>query len=225
MNTATTASARASEFRQVLDYRAPFLIDKLLKEQIVDSADEGETLFAEVKKFLILDLVDPAKRWTIQSYRVDEVWHQFVLFTKEYGEFCNTYFGKYLHHAPGNSPKSPNEDSVQATSLEEFRVCYERTFGEPLAPVWRDEQSVKVSRRVLNDDAGTMMVAIDGDMVSLVGLGGHVFLSVTALARDALDFIARTGAFYVRELPGLSDEERVALVATLVEINVLRVAS
>jgi hypothetical protein len=46
------------------------------------------------------------------------------------------------------------------------------------------------------------------------------------LARDPLEFIARTGAFYVRELPGsLDDEETVALAAALVQCKVFRCAS
>ncbi len=37
-------------------------------------------------------------------------------------------------------------------------------------------------------------------------------------------FIATTGAFYVRELPAdLSDEEKVALISTLVDMRLLRV--
>jgi hypothetical protein len=29
---------------------------------------------------------------------VDEYWHQFILHTKEYMEFCQKYLGYYLHH-------------------------------------------------------------------------------------------------------------------------------
>ena len=51
---------------------------------------------------------------------------------------------------------------------------------------------------------------------------GDVLLSVNKIAREALAFVARTGAFYVRELPGLTNEEQVALIATLVEHKLLR---
>ncbi|SIT58661.1 hypothetical protein BQ8794_550004 [Mesorhizobium prunaredense] len=48
---------------------------------------------------------------------------------------------------------------------------------------------------------------------------------INDIARDALEFISCTGSFYVRELPGtLTDDEKVGLVATLVEHRVLRVA-
>jgi hypothetical protein len=45
------------------------------------------------------------------------------------------------------------------------------------------------------------------------------------IAYDALEFIAQTGAFYVRELPGgLTDKERVALVEALLSVGGLCVA-
>jgi hypothetical protein len=42
---------------------------------------------------------------------------------------------------------------------------------------------------------------------------------------DGLAFIADTGAFYVRELPGgLTDAEKVRLVETLLTVGTLRLA-
>ena len=35
---------------------------------------------------------------------IDETWHVFVLFTKEYTDFCNEYCGGYVHHAPHTGP-------------------------------------------------------------------------------------------------------------------------
>jgi hypothetical protein len=61
-------------------------------------------------------------------------------------------------------------------------------------------------------------------MVDLVDWDGRVLLSVSEIAREALQFTADTGAFYVRELPGdLTEGEKVALVSALVELKVLRV--
>jgi isocitrate dehydrogenase len=64
-------------------------------------------------------------------------------------------------------------------------------------------------------------------MIELVTPKGDMLLSVNELARNALDFVAQTTpVFYVRELPGdLEDDEKIALVATLVEYKLLRVAS
>lgn len=31
---------------------------------------------------------------------IDDMWHTFILFTREYTDFCNHYFGHYIHHVP-----------------------------------------------------------------------------------------------------------------------------
>lgn len=31
---------------------------------------------------------------------IDEMWHNFILYTRDYTHFCQRYFGQYLHHQP-----------------------------------------------------------------------------------------------------------------------------
>ena len=53
---------------------------------------------------------------------------------------------------------------------------------------------------------------------------GDVVFSVCGPARAALEFVAATGAFHVRGLPGdLTDDEKVAMVASLVDAGLLRI--
>jgi len=53
---------------------------------------------------------------------------------------------------------------------------------------------------------------------------GDVLFRVSELAQDALAFMVRTPAFYVRELPAdLTNDEKVALIAMLVEYKLLRI--
>src|SRR5262245_59456329 len=77
-----------SEYEEVLRYEAPFLIEKLLKERFVATQEEGEALFSEVKKYLVMCKAAPNVLWNVYSARVDKVWHEFVLFTREYAGFC-----------------------------------------------------------------------------------------------------------------------------------------
>jgi hypothetical protein len=219
------ADRESATYETVLRFEAPYLIEKLVKDRIVDTADEGEALFAEAKKFLILSYVDTDVSWNMYSTRVDEAWHQFVLFTSQYIAFCHRYFGQYLHHNPSNGPEAPGRPELKPSTFEGFRARYESFFGEPLPDVWLDGRSVSLSRRVINDNAGRSRVSVEGGMARLAGPGGRIDVVVNDIARDALEFIARTGSFYVRELPGvLTDEEKVGLVATLAEHRVLRVA-
>ena len=42
---------------------------------------------------------------------VDEAWHEFILFTKEYEHFCRQVFGKFLHHTPATAMTNQSEVS------------------------------------------------------------------------------------------------------------------
>jgi hypothetical protein len=220
-----------AHYMEALAYRAPFLIEKLMKEQIVETPEEGEALFSEVIKYFILCRCYPAKQWELMSRRIDEVWHQFVLFTPEYTAFCKRYFDRYLHHFPGNSPSTPAKPTdtahVAISPVVDFRNHYENLFGT-FPDIWFDRTSIAPGRRVLIDRlANRLVLAPDpgSDMVTLQWEKG-VILSVNSIARAALEFIVRTRAFYVRELPGdLTDEEKVAIVETLVAQRVLLVGA
>jgi hypothetical protein len=215
--------ARPTVF-DALDFDAPYLIEKLVKDHVADSADQGRALFTEVKRYLVLNQVDRTKSWKMYSLRVDEVWHQFVLFTVEYFAFCDKYFGHYAHHAPSNAPDPGFGHRAPEATFAEFSDRYREMFGVELPDVWDDSTSVTPHRRIVNERAGQLELGSTDSMVDLIGRNGRILFSVNEIARDALRFIAGTGAFYVRELPGdLNDDEKVALVATLVDMKLLRV--
>jgi hypothetical protein len=206
-----------------VDFEAPYVIEKLVKNRTADSTSEAVLLFREAKRYLVLAQSDRSIAWQMHSLRVDEAWHQFVLFTVQYAQFCREHFGGFVHHAPSNSPTDGTDSGVPRATFAEFRDRYEQLFGDDLPMVWFDEQTVTDDRRMLNEQAGTMSIEHVDDMVELVATHGHVVLRVNSVAYDALAFAATTGAFHVRELPGLTAEERVALAKALVAARALRV--
>lgn len=209
-----------------LSYTAPFLIEKLLQDHIAETAEEAEALFAEVKKYIALTQSDRAKIYAMHSLRVDVAWHQFILFTKEYAAFCHTYFGNFIHHCPSTAPRSEEERSIEVASLAQFWERYIELFGTPPSDIWNDAAAIRPTRRVLNRHPGQLVIKDVGDMIDLLSPTGEVLISVNEIARSALAFTSQTGAFYVRELPGeLDDDEKAALVAGLIQCNVLRLAS
>lgn len=215
-----------SALDDIFAFEAPYLIEKLIKNSIVDTTDEAEELFREVKRYLFLCDQDDYRVWNMYSLRVDEAWHQFILFTRQYIEFSERYFGRYVPHNPSNAPKVDTDRPVEKTSFTQFCARYEELFGEPLPDIWFDEKYVTLDRRLFTRWAGPLTTRVDGEMVELRNADGDVLFAVNDLALPALEFIARTGAFYVRELPGgLDDDEKVALATALVESRVLRSAS
>jgi hypothetical protein len=210
--------------QDALAYQAPFLIEKLLKEKIADTSEEAEALFTEVKRFMVLTQTDHTVVWDMYSLHIDEAWHNFVLFTWEYMGFCKRFFGRYIHHSPSNAPKTETVTVRQPISFEEFGKRYEQCFGSPPPELWRDETSVTLHRRIFDDHVGRLTLRHEGEDVELVNAAGDVLLRINELAHEALDYVSRTPVFYVRELPAsLTDEEKVELVATLVEYRMLRI--
>lgn len=212
-----------------LAFEAPYLIEKLLHDRICGTENEARELFREVKRYLFLSRADQSTIWEMYSFRIDEVWHQFVLFTRQYSEFCIRYYGAYLPHSPSNAPeliKNKETRMLPLATFSEFHDYYERVFGEPLPDCWYDERSIRLHRRVLNTRIDSLLLKQDCDHVELLNSEGKVVFAVDSLAAEAMSFIADTGAFYVRELPGgLADDEKIALVATLVQQKLLRPAS
>lgn len=99
-----------------------------LKEQEVQEA------IIEFKKYMIIHLVT-GKTIAMSSDIVDLVWHQFILFTKEYHEFCFSVFDEYIHHSPATDTKKPKQ-----VHLENLLSGYASLFGN-LPKIWKKELS------------------------------------------------------------------------------------
>lgn len=66
---------------------------------------------------------------------VDDFWHEHILFTKQYMEFCQEHFGEYIHHQPcGKGLKSMTSEMEGPEAYHDFLCMYRETFGEE-APV------------------------------------------------------------------------------------------
>jgi predicted metal-dependent enzyme (double-stranded beta helix superfamily) len=227
---ATTPAVTAGERRaQILQFRAPYLVEKLVKERVVRSESEGEDLFDEVKRYLFMTCLPGARRWQMYSSRVDSAWHNFVLFTSEYFRFCQQSFGRYVHHRPSNAPARDSSDEGPAPTFRDFASYYEETFARPLPDVWFDHVWVRGDTRLVNEHVRRQRVRVDGSRAELMisEEEGHsaVLVRVNSWAAEALRFIASNDLFLPRELPGpLSDHERRDLCAVLVGRHALRLS-
>lgn len=208
-----------------LAFEAPFVIDRLVRDRVTATVAEAEELFTEAKRYLVLCAATPELSFGMHSTMVDEAWHTFILFTSEYTEYGHHYFGDYLHHAPAGHRSTAATGGRNVASFDEFRRRYEQLFGHALPGVWYDDTSLTPDRRLSNDHTAVLTVRTEGQTVALSDEAGTVVLAVNELALPAVEFIAHTASFYVRELPGgLTDEEKVGLVAPLIRCGVLRLA-
>jgi hypothetical protein len=213
---------------EVLAFRAPYLEEKLVKDQIAAGREEADALFQEVKKYLILVHMDPSRGYSVYSHRIDAVWHEFVLFTDQYARFSARYFHTFMHHDPANAPKDEPASSgtVRAgVTYEEFCELYERRFATPLPDLWRDGLSVTLDARLRNEHVASNSVRLHGGKAELLLDDETVLARVDMWGEDALRFIATHRSFFARELPGsLAADDRLALCRALVRSRALRVA-
>lgn len=209
----------------VLSFKAPYLVEKLLKEKIVCTIGEAECLFDEVKKWLLLIHIDKTREWQMYSLRIDEVWHQFILYTNEYFNFCEKFFGKYVAHNPSNAPVPVDAIRTQIGNIKEFEECYQSIFKMSLPDLWFDERNVTILSRIQNDFVDDLVLNECDGLVILSDRLGRTIMSINSVAKGALAFMACTGVFFVREIPDLTDHEKIGLVAYFVERNYFRMAS
>lgn len=211
---------------ELLAFRAPYLEEKLVHLGIVEDHEEARLLFQEVKKYLVLAEMGADHSVPMFSVRIDEVWHQFVLFTAQYSEFCARFAGHYLHHAPEETPRDEIVPRETPLDFPQFRAVYEAIFGA-LSPLWLDELCLRPVTRVLcSPHAKPLAVYVEEESAVLrhEGSSPKVLCKVNRRAEAALRFIADQPFFLLRELPGLSDAERIELCRPLVEFHILRLA-
>ncbi|OBF96218.1 hypothetical protein A5790_05910 [Mycobacterium sp. 852002-51152_SCH6134967] len=222
--------ALEGRLQEALAFEAPYVIDRLVRDRVVATRASAEQLFNEAKKYLVLSAATPDKSFDMSSAMVDEAWHAFVLFTAEYTDFSQRYFGSYVHHAPAGERGGPETTildggSQEMASFDDFCRRYEVLFGQPLPRIWYDSDNVTPSTRVINDMAQTLTIAAEDHTVHVVDGTGNTVLSVDEMAIEAVEFIVNMHAFYVRELPGdLTAAEKVGLIQPLIRLGVLRLA-
>ena len=111
----------------VLSYKNHELTRRLLRKNRI-SSDQALELFDDLKKFLyIASLTGKPLRPTLA---IDEAWHEFILFTRDYQEFCSECFGKFLHHQPDTG------DQIANATVRETISIAKSVFGDELSGNW-----------------------------------------------------------------------------------------
>jgi hypothetical protein len=73
------------------------------------------------------------KMVAMPSQVVDVAWHEFILFTRLYKEFCRKSFGRFLHHTPAEAMTTPTQ--AQLSIKRAWRIACHRENISPKTPV------------------------------------------------------------------------------------------
>jgi hypothetical protein len=72
---------------------------------------------------------------------IDEMWHVFLLFTRDYAALCDAYLGGFVHHQP--NPDGPRQAIDEVALAAELRALYSFVYdelGEATLRAWFEER-------------------------------------------------------------------------------------
>lgn len=144
----------------------------------------------EYKKFVFLGVSNPTR--VTPSRVIDVVWHEHLLFSRPYREFCDTVLGQHFDHHP-ELVAAYDLTNVFNLQYEATLDAYEREFNcTPPADVWGttkfDRSATKTQPHLARDTSPTPSQTGDTDVPLYVLVSGDSSLGVEAGAGSVFDF-------------------------------------
>lgn len=149
---------KVKPLEEVLAYENQWVLDRFKSacHWFKGTEEEAALIFEDLKRYLWLyakieelRLQNPSKDYPDISIAynmeiIDEMWHAFVLYTQFYIEFCEKYFGTYLHHPVPCEKyianiKALGKEKASEIFVSEMVECVYEELGEEIAVRWFDE--------------------------------------------------------------------------------------
>ncbi len=116
----------------VLSYSGEPIIDAFLKRFELEPS-EAVQIFRETKKWLWLcahkrSFNGPDLFMDQGICVIDQMWHCFILFTREYADFCDQYLGGFIHHAPSSRSDLEKATAARKQNKAEFLAQREQAY-------------------------------------------------------------------------------------------------
>ncbi|QSX40683.1 glycine-rich domain-containing protein [Shewanella cyperi] len=105
--------------RHIRELVFPDKLSHRLAERYPHLGQQGQLLVLEgLRNYFQLSLTAGRQPLAMPSQAVDCVWHEFILFTRQYQKFCRRAFGRFLHHTPAEAMQS------QTSAQQGIRRCW-----------------------------------------------------------------------------------------------------
>jgi hypothetical protein len=137
---------------EILTYEHPAVVNRFKKEH-PEFQDRAETIFKDLIRFFwASELHEKLKSsqpdnkdldfvfiMDEEMRRIDQIWHIFLLYTKDYEDFCQKYFGQFIHHLPDIVPNMPQDPIAFEDNLSKFLHFTYENLGEGTVRRWFNE--------------------------------------------------------------------------------------
>lgn len=116
----------------IMSFQFDDLVYRMVDKHEWDEAEARE-VFEDLKRYLALAAI--STETIVPSPKVDDMWHDFILFTEDYEKFCKMNVGRFIHHRPRR------RDEVLRTSTGKNPIVFtlelaRKTFGDNLSQYW-----------------------------------------------------------------------------------------
>lgn len=134
---------------KILTYKNPAVVKRFQKD-FPEKAARAEDLFGDLMRFFwgtknqtlerLNAPMDPRLDFVYimddEMREIDQMWHIFLLYTRDYMDFCQDHFGEYLHHQPDLVPIFEKAGFKFETNLEKFLDYNYELFGADVIRRW-----------------------------------------------------------------------------------------
>lgn len=104
---------RAARRQHIRNYAFPKGLDqRFLKRRPELTPAQVALTFDGLRQYFEICLDARKQMASMPSQAVDDLWHEFILYTRNYQAFCNRAFGRYLHHTPADAMSTPGAQSA-----------------------------------------------------------------------------------------------------------------
>ena len=76
------------------------LYDKFKEKHPEFGAKEYQLVARALRQFFLAHLKSGNEFVSMPSQVTDDLWHEFILYTRSYEQFCSKAFGRFMHHTP-----------------------------------------------------------------------------------------------------------------------------
>lgn len=111
----------------------PGLIAKLQRHHSNLTPDQIQRIGLGLKQFFRAYHRGGYRPVAMPSQAVDDLWHEFILYTKAYDAFCQNAFGRFLHHTPAAVLTPSQKTSNEGLRRVWWQACKEENI-DPKAP-------------------------------------------------------------------------------------------
>jgi|HubBroStandDraft_6_1064221.scaffolds.fasta_scaffold1806455_1 hypothetical protein len=133
---------------QVSQYRNTYVIERY-KKDFPNNTMAAEEAFEELIKYLWLTQKHKEDQMNFPENKelnfrcsmhnemkeIDDMWHTFLLHTKQYMQFCEQYFGEFIHHSPTTVDDKLTADEFETDFFRYLSYIWDN-LGEEAMTKW-----------------------------------------------------------------------------------------